>query len=162
MIITFGKYYGRSVEWLIVEDPAYVDWLLGCPSPRGRMRLVCDEARRLIASFDSKPILVQCEGKDCNALATRLIMCCGVTRPTYLCLTCNPRNPMLPSSLADIRTYQEAIQFIKAVWFGNKRAMRELIGLMVKAKNPTQRAHEERSEMSYHRWIHQDRSDPWW
>jgi hypothetical protein len=115
MIIAFGKYQGKSVEWLVLNKPDYVKWVLEEPTrPGSALASAKAEALRLISIFDAKPILKPCNG--CSRTAIRFTGYQGNPWCYYAwCETCDPyhRSGAVEWKLTVIRTYKEALNFIK-------------------------------------------------
>jgi hypothetical protein len=115
MIITFGEYRGRSVEWLVLKRPDYVKWILDQPTPTWPLAGVKSEVLRLIPIFDAKPILKTCSEHYTLPLS-------GFTtwkgNPHNLCAVCDLCDPSqqgpVPEELKVIRTYKDALDFIRS------------------------------------------------
>jgi hypothetical protein len=70
--VTFGKHVGKSVELLMLKEPAYIKWVLDQQSPTGAMAKVKLHIQQLIQVFDKKSFAgKQCWAKTCAEPATR-------------------------------------------------------------------------------------------
>ncbi len=115
MIIPFGKYRGKSVEWLVLKRPDYVKWILDQPAPTWPLAGVKSEALRLISRFDAKPIVKPCSGSNCSKTAIRFTAYEGDWYyPNAWCETCYPYRDF-PASLGptDIETYKDVLKFVR-------------------------------------------------
>ena len=74
MYLKFEKYSDKSIEMIILKDPAYVVWILTERNPQGRLAIVKIEVQRLIRIFDAKPFFRNCQGMECTKPATRLTL----------------------------------------------------------------------------------------
>ena len=115
--LPFGKYRGKSVEWLVLNKPDYVKWVLEEPTrPGSALASAKAEALRLISIFDAKPILKPCSGSNCSRTAIRFTGYQGNSYTLYeWCETCDPYelSGAVEWKLTVIRTYKDALNFIK-------------------------------------------------
>src|SRR5262245_22995737 len=88
MIITIGKYNGKSIEELLLKTPNYIIWMLGLEDPNGEMPFVIEEARKLIDIFDMKRFVDPCHGQGCSQPAIRCTVEPVSLRPTVWCNSC--------------------------------------------------------------------------
>lgn len=111
MYLKFGKHSNKTVETLILKDPAYILWILTETNPKGRLLLVKTEAQRLIRIFDFKPFSRNCQGRDCTKPATSLsVYGDNIYSPMWWCDDCNPyQMGARDGKLSTIKTYQDAI-----------------------------------------------------
>jgi hypothetical protein len=141
MIITFGEYRGRSVEWLVLKRPDYVKWILDQPAPTWPLAGVKSEALRLISIFDAKPILKPCNG--CSRTAIRFTGYQGNPWCYYAwCETCDPYHlsGAVEWKLTVIRTYKDALNFIKQRCDGRRGEYRLAINTIVILKGFPERS----------------------
>jgi hypothetical protein len=90
MKITFGKHEGKSVELVVLKDPAYVYWMLQQTNlATGLLKQVIDEAWRLLHIFNQKPFRCKCMGSKCSALATDITLHGNSVAPYWWCDNCN-------------------------------------------------------------------------
>jgi hypothetical protein len=134
MIITFGEYRGRSVEWLVLKRPDYVKWILDQPTPTWPLAGVKSEVLRLISIFDAKAILKPCIG--CSRTAIRFTGYKGNSYMLYeWCDTCDPyQDGAAPWKLTFIKTYTDALKFIKQHCDGRGSEYRLAINTIAVAK----------------------------
>ena len=59
MIINFGKYAGKSVEFLILKQPEYVKWILDSDGIIGPLFRVKEEILRLINIFFDRKLFLR-------------------------------------------------------------------------------------------------------
>jgi len=111
MYLKFGKYSDKSVEMIVLKDPAYIAWILTERNPKGRLAIVKGEVQRLIRIFDAKPFLRDCQGSGCTNPATRLtVYSDNVYHPMWWCDDCNPyQKGARDGKLSLIRTYCDAL-----------------------------------------------------
>src|SRR5260370_32214525 len=114
MIITFGEYRGRSVEWLVLKRPDYVKWILDRPAVAGPLIPVKAEALRLVSTFDAKPILKPCS-RNCLVPASGFTAWDGNPYMLWpVCDMCDPcQKGPAPWKLNVIRTYKDTLNFVK-------------------------------------------------
>jgi len=55
----------------MLKNPKNVKWVLGQSDAEGALKKICEEIKRLIRIFDSKPFTKQCGGHNYHNLATR-------------------------------------------------------------------------------------------
>lgn len=133
MLLTFGKHQGRSVDEVVLKDPDYLLWMVRLPDPSDSMERVCDEARRLVGVFNSKPFLKTCAA--CQASATRISVYPGNVTPMYWCDHCNPYCcGAAPGRLLLLATYQDAVSHILVRTFYTKTEIKQILRRMSRAK----------------------------
>jgi hypothetical protein len=142
MIIDFGKYQGKSVEWLVLNAPDYLKWVLELAAPTGGLVAVKAEALRLISLFDRKQILKSCLGRGCAKTATQLSGYQGNSYSMYAwCDTCDPYQAGATRwKLRLIRTYNDALDFIQQTCDRRRSAYRAAIGTIARAKGFPERS----------------------
>ena len=137
MIISFGKYRGKSVEWLVLNRPDYVKWVLEEPTrPGSALASAKAEALRLISIFDAKPILKPCTRK-CLIPASRFTGYQGNPWCYYAwCETCDPYrlSGTVGWKLTIVRTYKDVLNFIERRCDGRRGEYRLAINAIAMAK----------------------------
>lgn len=147
MYLKFGKNANKSVEMIILKDPAYTAWIFKVPNPAGRLAMVKIEAMRLIRIFDFKPILRNCQGRDCTNPATRLTLYAdNVYTPMWWCDDCDPyQMGARDGKLSSIKTYQDAL--LHHMQFGTpKNALKDLVKIVAVEKGLPKRVGEKDAE----------------
>ena len=111
MYFKFGKHSDKSVEMIILKDPAYIAWILTVRNPKGRIPMIRIEAQRLIRIFDAKPFLRNCQERECTKPATRLtVYTDNVYTPMWWCEDCDPyQMGARDGKLSLIKTYHDAL-----------------------------------------------------
>jgi len=145
MIISFGKYRDKSVEWLVLNTPDYVKWTLERSAPTGPLAAVKAEALRLISIFDSKPIVKPCD--NCLNTATRFTGYEGNSYTFYAwCETCDPYqlSGAVEWKLTVVRTYNDALNFIERHCDGRGGEYRLAINTIAMAKGFPERSSKAR------------------
>lgn len=152
MIIPFGKYRGKSVEWLVLKAPDYLKWVLEQAAPTGPLAAVKSQALRLISLFDAKPILKPCSGSNCSKTAIRFSAYQGVPFGMYAwCETCDSyRLGAAPWKLTDIKTYSDALKFVRQHCDGRGPEYRAAIDTIARAKGFPDRSSEPRIHKFFH------------
>jgi hypothetical protein len=113
MLISFGRHQGYSTDWLVLNEPGYVWWMLDSRGTIGNFLDVCAEASRLLWHIDAKPFLVTCSGDQCSNLAMRVSAYDGVAQLKPWCDSCDPSIAgVSPGTLTIIRTCREAMSYI--------------------------------------------------
>jgi hypothetical protein len=146
MIITFGEYRKRSVEWLVLKRPDYVKWILERPAVAGPLAAVKAEVLRLVSIFDAKPILKPCSGRNCSKTAIRFSAYQGVSYDMWAwCEACDPfRFGAAPWKLTDIGTYNDALEFVRQKCDRRGPDYRAAIDAIARAKGFPDRSSEAR------------------
>lgn len=159
MIIPIGKYRGKSVEWLILNAPNYVKWILDQPAPAGPLIPLKAELLRRIEIFDAKRILEPC--RNCSSTAFRFTGYQDVSYELYSwCETCDCYNTGAASwKLTVIKTYRDALKFIERRCGGRPSAYRAIIKAIAKAKGFPERSSEARIQKFFGE-VQRDSEDP--
>ncbi len=144
MIIPIGKHSGKSVEWLVLNRPDYVKWVLKEPTrPGSGLASVKAESLRLISLVDEKPIIKPCH--NCSNTATRFT---GYQENSYTfyawCETCDPYrlSGAVEWKLTVIRTYKDVLNFIERRCDGRRGEYRLAINTIAMAKGFPERSSE--------------------
>lgn len=128
-----GVHKGKSMEELVLKEPAYVHWLLE-QTPSGALLAMKNEAKQLIAKFDAKPYVVPCFER-CSRPATRLSVYLSNLAPYWWCSDCDPYGQgASDGKLQILRTYVAALSHVQFFCGGKKADYRALIKDMAKAK----------------------------
>jgi hypothetical protein len=90
MILTFGRYKMKSLEWLILTQPGYMLWMQHLRDARGRLALARMKANELINLIRRKPFVVRCQRPKCRNLATRGFAKRGSLSVRWMCSDCEP------------------------------------------------------------------------
>jgi uncharacterized protein (DUF3820 family) len=140
MIIPFGKYRGKSVEWLVLNRPDYVKWVLEQPAPTGPLAALKADALRLVSIFDAKPIVTLC--KNCQKTATRFTGYAGNPYMFYAwCETCDCFNTGAVSwKLVITKTYVDTLNFAHLHCEGLRSDYRRAINAIAMAKGFPERS----------------------
>lgn len=111
MYLKFGKYSDKSVEMVILKDPAYISWVLTERNPAGRLAIIKTEVQRLIRIFNAKPFLRNCQGRECTKPVTCISVYSDyVYAPMWWCDDCNPYQlGARDGKLSLIKTYHDAL-----------------------------------------------------
>lgn len=148
MEITFGKHAGKSLELLLLKEPAYIAWMLGQQNTMGAMKHAQNEARRLIARFNSKPFIPNCFGKQApEHKATRCtVYGNNVTAPCWWCISCDPYQSGANSGkLQSVSTYEDALNHV-GFWCGGRASdYKSLIKDLAQAKGLPARVGEKQA-----------------
>ena len=87
MDFTFGKYNGKAIAWVLLEDPAYLKWLCESTSRDNEIEFV----EYLIEQFNQRPLQTKCRIIDCNSLATHFTLYNSTYTGSYwFCSECDP------------------------------------------------------------------------
>jgi len=148
MEITFGKHAGKSIELLLLKEPEYIKWMLEQQNATGAMKRAQDEAKRLIARFNTKPFIKDCFGKPGAAhKATRCtVYGNNVTVPYWWCDSCNPYQSGANSGkLQAVSTYEEALNHVGFWCSGRSSDYKSLIKDLAQAKGLPARVGEKQA-----------------
>jgi hypothetical protein len=144
MTITFGKYRGKSVEWLVLKAPDYLKWILEQPDSTCNLASVKTEALRLISLFDAKQITKPCLGSNCSKAAIQFTAYQGNPYLIYAwCDTCDPyQQGASPGKLTFIKTYRDALNYVKRDGGGRSSDYKGAIKKIAMAKGLPARSSE--------------------
>ncbi len=112
MKFTFGEHKGKSVDFVILKEPDYVQWILSMSNANGPLIQVRNEVLRLISIFDSKPFIIKCFGCK-RRPATRLSLAHPTSSPYWWCDVCSHLSMGCDSHLTIVRTYENALLYSK-------------------------------------------------
>src|SRR5262249_945153 len=119
MLILFGKHRGKTVEYLVLREPDYVQWMLKQQEPTGPLARAVQEARRLIAAFDAKPVARGCCGTGCGKPATRCSLHVVNFRSLWWCDDCEPLPGGVPGGkLWVVKSYFDVVTYVQAFCHG--------------------------------------------
>jgi len=131
-----GKHQGKSMEQLVVKEPAYIHWLLA-QSPTGGLLAMKNEAKRLIQIFDAKPYAVSCFNR-CGRPATRFSVYGNGIAPMWWCAACDPYGQGAnQGKLQILISYMQALSHVDFFCGGRTTDYRSLIKDMAQAKGVT-------------------------
>ncbi|WP_437332677.1 hypothetical protein [Sorangium sp. So ce394] len=145
-VVGFGKHADVDTRRLLIQYPDYVSWALEQDQPKPQLAALVATLRRYIGILNGKPFVEQCTGK------IRGVKCMHpVTRGTaysshsginvdlvWWCDNCNPYQSGAVASLIDIRTYEDALSFVKRNG-GRKLDFTEIIKDLSQAKGMPKR-----------------------
>jgi hypothetical protein len=143
MTLSFGKHCGKPIEALVLKEPDYIMWMLGIEAPSRRMLDARNEAARLIAIFDQKPILSPCRGSGgtCPNPATYCTVYGEAVQPVFWCDTCSPHLlGAVQGRIQRIESYRQAYFHVRALCNGRKESLKHLIRDLAGAKGLLERA----------------------
>lgn len=147
MRISFGKHDGKSIEAMVLKEPAYVDWMLRSQNPSSHMAAACEEAQRLIGIFNAKRILRPCTSRDCGNAGARFSVYQENVDLVPWCAGCDPYDLGARSGkLAVIQSYDQAIQYVKSWCSARDGDMRKIIREMASAKGLPSRVGDTQAE----------------
>jgi hypothetical protein len=108
MKFSFGKYIGKPIPWVIIEDPDYIDWFL---SQNMTSRQEHNFTQEIIRKFDNAPFTtVRCmSGINCTNQVDFLSLYNGRYNGDYwFCQSCGPDSlGALPNKVSTINKYQQ-------------------------------------------------------
>lgn len=134
MLVTFGKYAGKSTELLVLKHPDYVVWLRYQSSLKGLALAARNDCVRLIAKFDSASYTRPCS--KCRQPATRTTFYAGNATDCYTwCDACDPYSSgALQGKLTVVDAYKGAL-LQAALYHGNRvTAQRDAVQALGRAK----------------------------
>lgn len=127
-----GVHKGKSMEELVIKEPAYVHWLLG-QSPSGPLLAMKAEAKKLVKAFEAKPYTAKCF--NCGQSASRLSVYGNNIDPMWWCHNCDPYSQGANQGKLQIfETYTAALRHVDFFCAGKKSDYRSLVKSMAKAK----------------------------
>jgi hypothetical protein len=149
MQVTIGKNDGKSVEWLVLKDPSYIEWLLGAQAS-GKLLQLKHHAQNLIRKFDAKPISKRCYGQACSKAATRATVYLDNLVPYWWCATCDPyESGANAGKLQVISTYSQALHHVEYFCKGRKSDAAEIIKYLAQAKGLPSRVGEQQAQQFF-------------
>lgn len=134
MIVSFGKYEGKTAELLVLKHPDYVRWLKSQNDLKGAARALRDECVRLIAKFNSMSFIKPCSG--CKRASTRTTFYAGNVSDCYSwCSTCDPYSAgAVQGKLSVVKTYEDALLQASLYHSGKVTSQRSAVQTLAKAK----------------------------
>lgn len=144
MKLNFGKHAGKSLQLLLLNEPAYIEWMLEENSASGPLRAARAEAERLIARFDAKPLLRNCSSQLLPPhRATRCTLYAESASGEYWwCATCDPYQAGASNGkLHIVSSYEGALRHV-ALRSGSKKDYRALVRAIAEAKGLPKRVGE--------------------
>jgi hypothetical protein len=144
IMIEFGKYAGKPVQLVLLQDPDYALWLLAQKAATRSFREVQQEVRRLIARFDALPLLTTCASPECDNPATRATVARGTIQVRWWCDDCDPDDWCPdPNRLVLIASFADAVFYADGV---GRRCLAALVRTLAEAKGlPAARLTERRA-----------------
>ena len=135
MKVCFGKHRGAHVEWVLLNDPLYIRWVLSeTPDSRCFAKLT-EDIRRQIAHFDELPLVVTCERASCDEIATVGTLYCGHIVPQWWCGKCDPiACRMLRPKLIHVGSYLGMFPYVAMYRKGREEDLLRLIRVVAGAK----------------------------
>lgn len=134
MKVNHGIHKNRSVEYLVLKEPGYINWLINTQIT-GPMLLVKNEAKRLISIFDNKPMIIRCQGNCCSSNATNITVYRDNLSPCHWCDICNPYQlGAIPGRIQVIRTYCQALDHVNNFCQGRQSDFKDIIKKLAQAK----------------------------
>jgi len=136
MKITFGKYKGKTVEYLMINQPDYIKWILIEHEPSGDLATTQKQVSKLIRKFDKKPFIGKsCSSSNCNNSATKFTICKSNLNPHWWCNSCEPIHADITSEqLQSPVGYKSAIKHIDLYCNENISAYKTVIQMIAEAK----------------------------
>lgn len=149
MQVTIGKNAGKSVELLVLKDPAYVQWLLDTQAS-GKLLQIKQHAQSLIRKFDAKPLSTRCYGRACSKPATRATVYLDNLVPYWWCASCDAYEAGAnDGKLQFISTYGQALEHVQFYCKGRKSDAAEIIKYFAQAKGLPARVGEQQAQQFF-------------
>lgn len=146
MLVTFGKNNGKSVEWLALKDPSYIQWVLK-QSASGTLLQVQQHATSLIKKFDATPFLITCRADDCSQVATRATVYLENIEPEWWCEKCDPYQlGANAGKLQAISKYSQALGHVDLYCNSRKSDSNTIIKYLAQAKGLPKRVSEDQAQ----------------
>jgi len=145
MLVTIGKHKGKTVGTLVLKHPDHIKWVLEQRAASGGLAQIQREAERLIEIFDAKPILGACSGRNCLRQPVRFTAHAGRASALYpWCDSCDPYTAGAPpGTLAEIRTYRDALRHIEWTYEGLSSGYKAIIKAIARSKGLPKRVGEQ-------------------
>ncbi len=136
MDITFGKYKGKLLEYVMIAKPDYISWLLKANASNKAMILLQAEAKSLVKIFDGKPFINKCQAHGrCTNPVTRCTVYEGNPTPYWWCADCDPhQHGAIVGKLKSVSKYREAISKAHLSFIDNLTDRTTIIRSFARAK----------------------------
>jgi len=136
MKVTFGKYKGKTVEYLMINQPDYIKWILTEHEPSGDLATIQNHVLKLIRKFDKKPFIGKsCSSSNCNNTATRFTINKENLTAYWWCDSCEPKHTDIPNDqLQSPIGYKSAIKHIDLYCNESISAYKTIIQMIATAK----------------------------
>lgn len=86
--ITFGKYRGKTAEFVIITDICYTQYVRNFPNPEEPLRSLQREVNQLIERLDDTPFIYSCATKGCNNPTYHILDLDNIFFKQYMCDEC--------------------------------------------------------------------------
>lgn len=91
MLITFGKYDGKTSQEIVVKHGSYAKWVLEESASSGQLGKLQADLKRLVRDLDAKPFTGKCSWKNCSRPVSRLTAYFNNDADLYAwCAHCDP------------------------------------------------------------------------
>lgn len=149
MLVTSGKYKGKTLELVTLKNPYFIKGLLSRETKDKKLMLMQAEARRLIVAFNRRAFNGRCMGRNCSQPATRCsIYKSDVFNPKWWCDICDPWQYGAGKCLIQIvRTYQDAIAFGEP--FDDPTVAEDLVRVLAEAKGLSSRLGKDQADVFF-------------
>ncbi|NNJ24347.1 hypothetical protein [Alienimonas chondri] len=135
MKITFGKYDGKTLEQILLTDPAYVRQILSVSDPDDDLKAVIAEAWRMIELFEAKPLTGMCYKINCGKAATRIFLYIGSPALTFWCDKCDPYSRgATQGKLREVKEYLDVEDYVARYFKGRKSDLQVIFRAVLEAK----------------------------
>lgn len=146
------KYKGELIEKLILDKPDFIAWLLAKPR-LAQFTTTYEHVDACIKAFDAAPFTSACYGKRNERRCTEPVVRASLRPPSpdpyFWCATCSPTQRGAEGVLT-IRTYREALGYVRDFCGGRRGDFRFLVKALYKAKGLAGRKSEEKILEFFH------------
>jgi hypothetical protein len=151
MKITFGIHKGKTAEFLMINQPDYIKWILTQHEPSSTFATIQKHITQLIRKFDNKPFKDKsCSSNNCNHSATKFTICESDLNPHWWCNSCEPIHADIPNDqLQSPVGYMSAIKHIDVYCNKQTFAYKSIINMIAEAKGLSANANELKLNMFF-------------
>lgn len=130
----FGKHKDLQIERVMVDDPAYVLWMLDQEDPAGPLARARQYIKARIESFDARKFVNKCCGSECRRPVKCYSLTSDIVAPYFWCKSCDPYSSGVAVGLHILKGfYLEALRYVEQ-HTQQKQDYRALVRALAEAK----------------------------
>ena len=132
----------KKLESVLLKHPDQIKWLLE-KATYGDLLKAKDQAKKLIAIFDSKPFTRKCGHKSCESISSHhlFIPKDNLSGHAFRCKQCAPNPKTYIPGFQVISSYEESLKHVE-LYCNNKSNLKKIIKILAEAKGLPRNARE--------------------
>jgi hypothetical protein len=110
----FGKHKDLQIERVMVDEPAYVLWMLNQDDASGSLARARLHIEARIRSFDARRFVNKCHVSGCTRPVKRYSLTSDIVAPYFWCKSCDPYSSGVAVGLRILKGgYLEALRYVE-------------------------------------------------